>query len=181
MVQSYLPDGANVHPHLAGNTFPWAHPSPHRKQHLGWFSHFCSTHGRVSIYFTMHQPFSLQNCPFRRSRGDLDPSNTLFLEPTQVLTPNGISIGSAIFAGLTIVTDRPCYSVCSNWPYLRSTVMYLKNPSKGIWYLQTPCENLPLCVVHLSSSSAAQLVTSSTLQVLTVQYSTIAKCVTYAN
>jgi len=46
--------------------------------------------------------------------------NTWFLGPTQVHTPNGISIGSAIFAWLKTVTeqstdrqaDRPCYSVC---------------------------------------------------------------------
>jgi len=151
------------------NTFPWAHPSSHPKQHLGWFSHFCSTQ---SVYFTMRQPFSFQNCSFRPSHGYLDASNTWFLEPTQVLTSNGISIGSAVFAGLTIVTDRPRFSICRNWPYLRSTVMYVKNPSKGIWYLQTPCENLPLCVVHLSSSSVVQLVTSSTLQVLTCDYLT---------
>jgi len=34
------------------------------------------------------------------------PSNTWSLSPTQVLNPNGISIGSAVFAGLTSVTDR---------------------------------------------------------------------------
>jgi len=42
-------------------------------------------------------------------------SNTSFPGPTRVLNPNGISIGSAVFAGLTTVTDRPtvrpCYSV----------------------------------------------------------------------
>ena len=47
------------------------------------------------------------------------PSNTWFLEPTRVLNPNGISIGSAVLAGLTTVTDRPDrqttlqYSVCN--------------------------------------------------------------------
>jgi len=34
--------------------------------------------------------------------------------------PNGISVGSAVFEGLTIVTnrptDRPRYSVCNNKP-----------------------------------------------------------------
>jgi len=34
-------------------------------------------------------------------------SETQFLGPTRVHNPNGISIGSAVFAGLTIVTDRP--------------------------------------------------------------------------
>ena len=33
-------------------------------------------------------------------------SNTWFLEPTRVHNPNGISIGSVVFAGLTTVTDR---------------------------------------------------------------------------
>jgi len=38
-------------------------------------------------------------------REDLDPpSNTWFLEPTHAYSPNGISIGSAVFAEL--VTDR---------------------------------------------------------------------------
>jgi len=39
------------------------------------------------------------------------PSNTWSLGPTQVLNPNGISIGSAVFAGLVwqtdLQTDRP--------------------------------------------------------------------------
>jgi len=34
------------------------------------------------------------------------PFNTWFLWPTRVHIPNGIMIGSAVFAGLTIVTDR---------------------------------------------------------------------------
>jgi len=41
---------------------------------------------------------------------------------TRVLKPNGISIGSAFFSGLTIVTDRPTdrprYSVSNNRPHL---------------------------------------------------------------
>jgi len=31
----------------------WAHPSPQRKQHLDWFSHFCIGHYRMSLYFTL--------------------------------------------------------------------------------------------------------------------------------
>jgi len=44
-----------------------------------------------------------QNCPVDVSE---PPSNTWFPGPTGVLNPNGISIGSAVFAGLTSVTDR---------------------------------------------------------------------------
>ena len=50
-----------------------------------------------------------------------------FLGPIRVHDPNGILIGSAVFTGLTIVTDgptnrptdRPRYSVCNNKPHLR--------------------------------------------------------------
>jgi len=48
------------------------------------------------------------------------PSNTCFLWSTWVSPPNGISIGSAVFAGFTDVlnrqTDQPRYSMCSNRP-----------------------------------------------------------------
>ena len=48
-------------------------------------------------------------------------SNTWFPGPTQVLNANGISTSSAVFAGLTSVTDRqtdrPRYSV---GPHLRT-------------------------------------------------------------
>jgi len=39
-------------------------------------------------------------------RGIWTPSNTWFLGPTPVHNPKGILISSAIFAGITIVTDR---------------------------------------------------------------------------
>jgi len=57
----------------------------------------------VSLYITMGRPFLPQNCPFQW--GDLDPIYRWFPGPTQVLNPNGISIGSAIFARLTSVRD----------------------------------------------------------------------------
>jgi len=43
---------------------------------------------------------------------------------TEVHNPNSTSISSAVFAGLTIVTDkqtaRPRYSVCNNRPHLHT-------------------------------------------------------------
>jgi len=60
-------------------------------------------------------------------RGSGLPSNTWFLGPTRVLNPNGISIGSAVFVGLSTVTDRqtdrPRYSVGNNRPHQRSIAM----------------------------------------------------------
>jgi len=56
-----------------------------------------------SLYFTMGCPFSPQTCPF--ARGIWTPSNTGFLGPNQVHNPNSISIGSAIFVRLTLVTN----------------------------------------------------------------------------
>jgi len=59
------------------------------------------------------------------------PSNTWFPGPTQLLNPNGISIGSAVFAGLTSVTDRPTdhatRSVTIDRIYVRSTAMRSNN------------------------------------------------------
>jgi len=50
-------------------------------------------------------------------------SNTWFPGPTGVLNPNGIWTGTAVFAGLTSLTDRPTdrphYSVGNNRPHLR--------------------------------------------------------------
>jgi len=61
------------------------------------------------------------------------PSNTCFLGPTRIFNPNGILIGSAVFAALTIVTDRqtdrPRYSVCNNRPY--------NNDSKRLSWLRS--------------------------------------------
>jgi len=63
------------------------------------------------------------------SHGGCGPSsNTQFLGPTRAHNPNGISIGSAVSAGLTTVTDRPTdrqtdrprYSVCNSRPHLRT-------------------------------------------------------------
>jgi len=42
-----------------------------------------------------------QKCPFQ---GDLDPLE--FFGPTQVRSANSISIGSVIFAGLVVITER---------------------------------------------------------------------------
>jgi len=49
-----------------------------------------------------HPYFNHQHCPFTWGSGPT--SNTWFLGPTQVNTLNCITIGSAIFAGLTVAT-----------------------------------------------------------------------------
>jgi len=78
----------------------------------------------VSLYFTMGRPFPPQNSPF--PWGIWTPSNAWFPGPTRVLNTNGISIGSAVFAGLTSVTDRltdhATWSVTIGRIYIRSTV-----------------------------------------------------------
>ena len=117
---------------------PTAHPSPQLKRHLDRFSRFRTDDRRVSLYFTMGRPFPPQNCPF--PWGIWTPSNTCFPGLTRVLNPNGISIGAAVFAGLTSVivrqtdrqTERPRYSVGNNRPHppyvgLRSTAMRSNN------------------------------------------------------
>jgi len=67
-------------------------------------------------------PLPPQNYLFAWGSGLL--SNTWFLWPTRVYNPNGISIGSAVFAGRTILTNRQTdrettlYSVGNNRPHL---------------------------------------------------------------
>jgi len=51
---------------------------------------------------------SLENCPF--PWGTWTTFNMFFLGATRVHTPKDISIGSAVFTGLTVVTDRQIVS-----------------------------------------------------------------------
>jgi len=53
---------------------------------------------------TLEPPLSPRIAPSHGRSGP--PSSTWFPGATRVLNPNGISIGSAVFAGLTNVTDR---------------------------------------------------------------------------
>ena len=139
-------------------------PIAQPKWHLDRFSHFCTAHGRASLYFIigrllthggpgphlihdslgvsepttqtasrLNQPFlhsSAQGVPILYTGPPLGSSKlslpmgiwtpsskTRFFGPTRVLNPNGISIGSAVFAELITVTDRQTtllYSVCHN-------------------------------------------------------------------
>ena len=62
---------------------------------------------------------------------NLNPHVILFLGYTQVLSPNGMLIGSPIFAGLTPVTDRQTdhanRSVTIGCIFVRSTAMQPNN------------------------------------------------------
>jgi len=66
----------------------------------------------VFAQITIECPYTLQwDAAFLQKLllplGIWTPSNTWFPGPTEVVNPNSISIGSAVFAGLTGVTDRP--------------------------------------------------------------------------
>ena len=80
---------------------------------------FCTAHGREPLYFTIVRPFPRKIALLHAISGS--PSKARFLGPTRVHKPNGISIGSATFAGSqSWQTDRPRYWVCTgnNRPYL---------------------------------------------------------------
>ena len=102
-VQSYSPGGANVHFHLIHASLDPPEPQP--KRHLDQFNHFYAAHGSKSLYFTKERPFPLKIAAL--CFGIWTPSKTWFPGPTRLHIPNSISIGSAIFARLTIVSDRP--------------------------------------------------------------------------
>jgi len=66
------------------------------------------------------------------------PSNTWFPGPTPVLNPIGISIGTAVFAGLSVTdrqTDRPCYSVGNNRPHLRTAMRPKNQATPNVGYI----------------------------------------------
>jgi len=81
-------------------------------------------------------PYTLQwTAPFFFKIGPLHggsgpPSNTWFLEPTQVHNTNGILISSAVFFRAHN-RDRPCYSVCNNRPHLANVAMQPNNGGKS--------------------------------------------------
>ena len=95
-------------------------------------------------------PFPLKIAP--SYRGSAPPSNTWFLEPTRVHNPNGISIGSSVFAGLRAVTDwqtvreteRATRSITICGIYVLSTAMQPKNmycqTNTGIQVATAPTE-----------------------------------------
>ena len=72
----------------------------------------------------MGRPFPLKIAP---SHGDLDPSYTRFPEPTRVHNPNGISIGSAVFAGLTIMRDRQAVQTDQAFPSVTIDRIYVRS------------------------------------------------------
>jgi len=91
----------------------------HPKRHHDRLIRFCTAHGIQSIYFAIGRLF-----PFTIASS---------LGPTQVYSPNGISIGSAVFRAhnrdrqTDRPTDRPRYSVCNSKPHLHSTAMRPNN------------------------------------------------------
>jgi len=122
---------------------PWTHPSPQTKWYLYRFSRFC-TMGRpivkymdtlwsqsVHILYNGTPLFPLKIAPSHGGSGPPYEYDTWLPGPTPVLNPNSISIGSAILAGLTSVTDRPIdhatWSVTTDRIYVRSTAMRSKN------------------------------------------------------
>jgi len=76
------------------------------------------------------------------------PSNTWFLGPTRVHIPNDISIGSAIIAWLTIVTDRQTDhatpSVTIGCIYIRTAMQPNNNDNKP---------QIVVCVISLSNAA----------------------------
>jgi len=95
----------------------------------------------------------------RSHRGTWTPSNTRFFGPTRVLNSNSISISSALFAGLTSVTDRQTdhatRSVAIGRIYVRSTAMQTNN--------QLECGPMPNVMVALLNIGGAVCSTPQSL------------------
>jgi len=93
--------------------------------HLDRFGHFVQLTAESPCILQWAAPFPLKIAPSHEGSGPLP--NTRFLGITRTHNPNEISIGSAVFAGLTTVTGRPTdhvtLSVATGRTYVRSTAM----------------------------------------------------------
>jgi len=105
---------------------PWGPPEPSNERHLDRFDLlFCTDDCRVSLCLTMKHHFPLKIAPSHGGSGPHIINGSMGPPVTRVLNPNGISIGSAVFVGLTSVTDGPTdhanRSVTIDRIYVRST------------------------------------------------------------
>ena len=87
-------------PHQTHASLGPTHLSLYPKRHLDWFSHFCTAHGRRSLYFYNGSLLPPSKLPWRMGGSRL-PSDTCFLGSTPLSLQNGISIGSTVFTQLT--------------------------------------------------------------------------------
>ena len=108
--QSYSPGGANVPSHVGTVGATWrirlnlCFLRSTRVHNPNSKSTRSSVLAQLTAKYTYSGLFFPQNYPL--PRGIWTPSNTWFPGPTRLPNPNGMSIGSAVFAGLTSVTDR---------------------------------------------------------------------------
>ena len=124
-VQSYSSGCANVHP-PSDTSFLGANPRPQPKRHLYRFSHSCTAHCRLFLYFTKGRPFPLKITP---SQGIWTPSNTWFLGPPVSIIQTASRSVQPLLQGsrscqIERPTDRPRYSVCKNRLHLWYVVIY---------------------------------------------------------
>jgi len=105
-------------------------PSLTPKWQIDRFNHFCTSHGRKSLYLTMGDPVP-QNSPF--SWGIWTSSNSWFLGPVRVHNPNDITIGSAVFAQVT--TECP-YTLqgAAHYPLKIAPSHRVSGPHSNTWF-----------------------------------------------
>jgi len=110
------------------------------------------------------QNFPNQNCPFPWGYGP--PSNTWFHEPTRVLNPNGISIRSAVFAGLTSVTGRYTSPVTSTFDSTATRIMlnsYGRFSRRSVYESVAPVQLIVTAVSLISSPPATTFLCPSSM------------------
>ena len=99
---------ANIHPNLIHASLD--QPESTSQTACGSVQPFLHS-SRQTVHILYKGPPPSQNCPFAWGSGPPSRPNTWFLGPTRVQNPNGISIGSAVFAGSRSWTDHATLSV----------------------------------------------------------------------
>jgi len=130
---------ADFDPHLIHPSLNRLHRTNHSKRQLDRFTHFTQLHVRNKFPIGYH---GMPNLPLNRPFpiDDFAPSNMPILQQTQLITPNGIQIQSAILPQYTFwttdrltdrwarrqVCSRLCTKTCSDYaPYLIHDLLFL--------------------------------------------------------
>ena len=100
--------------HVLGYILPWIHLSPNPNGLFDRFRRFFhSSRQRIATLYNNPLLVLRKIAPFHRGTGPA--SNTCFFRPTRVRDPNGISIGSAVFAGVTNMAENGGRKQCVPW------------------------------------------------------------------
>jgi len=117
--------------HSTSHMLSWTHPSSQPKWHPNRFSHFCTVHDRMSSGMPGHD-LSPEKCTLAWCNQEPHLARGSFC-PTRILSPNGMTIGSAVFVYRSPQCVRILYNRSPLLP-LRFPFPWGRGPPSNTWY-----------------------------------------------